>query len=175
MPSCAPGDYTFTPLAADDILAIVELEKQCFPTPWSEEQYKLVLAAGGCRLFGVRCNGGLVGYLAVAMQPGSGEIEIYNIAITDSMRRRGLARKLLATALAAAAQTGVEQAVLEVRRDNVAAIALYESLGFTRIGLRPRYYQDTGEDALVYGLTLTTATRCDNAAGEKVPFPFSET
>lgn len=158
MPSCVSGgDYTFTPLAADDIPAVAALEKHCFPTPWSEEQYRLVVAAGGCRLFGARCNGDLVGYLAVAMQPGSGEIEIYNIAVADSMRRRGLARKLLATALAAAAQSGVEQAVLEVRRGNTPAIALYESLGFTQVGLRPRYYQDTGEDALVYSRMLAAA------------------
>ena len=156
MPFCPfGGDYTFTLLGADDILAVVALEKQCFPTPWTEEQYALVLAAGGCRLFGARCNGELVGYLAVSMQPGSGEMEIYNIAVADAMRRRGLARKLLATALAAAAQRGAEQAVLEVRRSNAPAIALYESLGFTQVGIRPRYYQDSGEDALVFTRPLS--------------------
>ncbi len=148
---------TFTLLGPDAAPAVARLEERCFPTPWSEEQYRLVLAAGACTLFGAYLGEELVGYLAVAMQPGTGEMEVYNIAVAEHARRRGLAKKLLASALKAATNLGVERAVLEVRRGNAPAIALYESLGFVRAGVRPAYYQDTGEDALVYTCSLSDA------------------
>jgi ribosomal-protein-alanine N-acetyltransferase len=64
-------------------------------------------------------------------------------------RRRGVARRLLAAALAEGASRGVVLAFLEVRPTNTRALALYDSLGFQVIGRRNGYYFDTGEDALV--------------------------
>ena len=77
---------------------------------------------------------------------------ILNLAVHPEHRRRGLARRLLAEGLAQARTSGAELAWLEVRTSNLAAQALYASFGFKEVGRRPRYYDDTQEDALL--LTL---------------------
>ena len=79
-------------------------------------------------------------------------MHILNLAVHPGHRRRSIARRLLAEALAQARTLGAELAWLEVRPSNLAALALYESFGFRQVGRRPRYYDDTHEDALL--LTL---------------------
>ena len=64
-------------------------------------------------------------------------------------RRRGLGRRLLLLALQAGRKMGMQKAILEVREGNAPALALYRASGFVRTGRRPRYYADTGEDALI--------------------------
>ena len=93
--------------------------------------------------------GGLVIARAVA-----GEAEILTIGVAPSARRRGLARALLAAALAAARARAAETMFLEVEADNAAAIALYCSVGFTPAGRRRDYY-GAGRDALLFSLRLS--------------------
>jgi ribosomal-protein-alanine N-acetyltransferase len=81
------------------------------------------------------------------------EVEVLFVATHPAHRRRGLARRLLAHALGEAAADGASAALLEVRRSNQGARALYESLGFTAVGERLRYYDD-GEDALLLRAAL---------------------
>jgi ribosomal-protein-alanine N-acetyltransferase len=76
-------------------------------------------------------------------------MHINNMAIHPGWRGRGLGRLLLNKALAAAYALGVRRATLEVRRSNTAARRLYESAGFTMIDVRPNYYSEPVEDALV--------------------------
>lgn len=141
-------------LREEDLTAVAALEATAFPTPWSEEQYRVVMRHGGCVLFGAWLESALAGYIAVAMQPGTGEMEVYNIAVAEELRRGGIGKKLLGLALEAAAGNGVSRAILEVRRSNTPAIALYRSLGFEQAGERKGYYHDTGEDALVLARPL---------------------
>jgi len=72
---------------------------------------------------------------------------LMNIAVDPASRRRGIARALLEALLQRAGRE--EPYTLEVRPSNTPAIALYEQFGFRSAGVRPRYYQDTGEDALI--------------------------
>ena len=88
--------------------------------------------------------GGVIGFLA-CRQTGPGEREILNLAIHPSCRRRGLARKVLNLMLAA----GRGQCFLEVRASNIAAIRLYESVGFRQAGRRENYYSNPPEPAIV--------------------------
>jgi ribosomal-protein-alanine N-acetyltransferase len=67
-------------------------------------------------------------------------------------RRRGIARRLLAETLIAMSEKGARSATLEVRRSNLAAQDLYRKFGFKVVGLRPRYYRDNNEDALLMTL-----------------------
>ncbi len=162
------------PLGNDDIPEVAILEAASFPTPWSEEQYRLVLRQGACKLFGVRLQsgrahsgpGGLIAYIAVAVHAAAEEMEVYNIAVAEKYRKKGLGKRLLRLALRAAAQNGVSRALLEVRESNAAAVALYASLGFQRVGVRRGYYPDTGEDAHVYACVLT---RRESGFSEKQP------
>ena len=137
-------------LGIEGVPAVAALERACFDNPWPETVYARCLEAGGCRLFGILDRGLLVAYLALGVPAGIREMEVYNIAVAETMRRQGLGRRLLAFALSlAAAKTGM-RVMLEVRRGNLPAIRLYESLGFMQVGVRPRYYTDNKEDALVY-------------------------
>jgi ribosomal-protein-alanine N-acetyltransferase len=90
------------------------------------------------------------------------ELHILNVATRDDRRRRGLARAVLATAIAYAREARVRHILLEVRRSNGPAIALYRTAGFFAMGVRARYYPDD-EDAVEMVLTF------DAQSGEIVP------
>ncbi|MFV0421595.1 ribosomal protein S18-alanine N-acetyltransferase [Oleidesulfovibrio sp.] len=138
----------FCRLSAADTDEIVTLEKSCFSTPWTEEQFNLAFKQKIFSVFGFRVSDKVVAYIAV--YHAAGELEILNIATHPDHRRRGYACKLLSMMLQVAAQMGIERALLEVRRNNHPAINLYEHLGFEAVGVRKGYYRDTGEDAIVY-------------------------
>lgn len=75
------------------------------------------------------------------------DAELMTIGVRPERQRQGIARRMLEHLLAQAQTQGARRMLLEVRVDNTPAIALYESLGFTRLGLRKRYYQPEGVDA----------------------------
>lgn len=137
------------PERLDDILA---LEKLTFTTPWSKEQYARLMVAGVCKVFGVMQGeaGPLAAYASVSLNRAASELEIYNIAVLPQFRRQGLARRLAGLVMEAASKLALERAVLEVRAGNIAAVKLYEGLGFTLCGRRPAYYSAPVEDALLY-------------------------
>ncbi len=83
------------------------------------------------------------------------ELEILNLAVAPAERRRGLARSMLEVAVAAAHESGIRRAFLEVRESNAAAIAFYRRQGFAETGRRPRYYASPAEDALVFARELS--------------------
>ncbi|XXT17698.1 ribosomal protein S18-alanine N-acetyltransferase [Sorangium sp. So ce429] len=86
------------------------------------------------------------------------ELHVLNIATCPTARRRGLATALMSRSLEYARQQQVRLLLLEVRRSNRAAIRLYRKLGFTAMGVRPRYYSDNDEDAVEMVLALDPAT-----------------
>jgi ribosomal-protein-alanine N-acetyltransferase len=86
------------------------------------------------------------------------EMHVMNIATHPLHRRKGVAKRLLCHALHHAVGMGVQKAVLEVRPSNLPAVALYSSMGFKIVGRRLRYYQDTGEDAVVMSLDVRGKT-----------------
>ena len=151
--------YTIVPLEKEDAAELASLEALCFPTPWSESQYRQLLEHGECAAndsgsrtlaFGSRsADGELAGYVCLGLHSAIQELEIYNIAVRATHRQRGLGKTLLAHALEDARQRGVARALLEVRPSNAAALALYASLGFAVCGSRRNYYADSGEDALI--------------------------
>jgi [ribosomal protein S18]-alanine N-acetyltransferase len=141
-------ELTSAPMALGDLDQVLDIERASFPTPWTRaafcyeiEQNKV---AHCTTMRGLR---GVVGYLCF-WEIGH-EIHVTNLAVHPAWRRRGVARRLLAAALAEGVVRGVTLAFLEVRPSNTHALALYESLGFQVIGRRNGYYFDTGEDALV--------------------------
>ena len=79
----------------------------------------------------------------------AGEAHISTIAVRPDWRRRGIGELLLVAMLERAVELGADLATLEVRISNVAAQSLYQKYGFAKVGLRPRYYSDRGEDALI--------------------------
>jgi [ribosomal protein S18]-alanine N-acetyltransferase len=144
-----PGAVVLDALRPSDAERCAELERVLFPgdDPWSAGAFREDLRAGATYL-AARRDGRLVGYagLAFVAGPPQAEAEVHTIGVDPAHRRGGIGRRLLRGLLAVA--DGVAATVfLEVRTDNGAARALYESEGFTVVGLRRRYYRPSGADA----------------------------
>jgi ribosomal-protein-alanine N-acetyltransferase len=135
-----------------DIRRCVEIEKILFPTddPWRAPAFHAELDAGGYYLV-VRLDDaddpvGYGGLAVVGRRLGEFEASVHTIGVVPEFQGRGIGTTLL-TALLARADALIAPVFLEVRTDNTSALALYERHGFTRIGLRKRYYQPSGADA----------------------------
>src|SRR5665647_1213972 len=134
-----------------DVTAIGAIETASFPSPWSRwsflaelgQRNSHTLIAGPPSPQPWQTWGYLVFWVVLD------EMHILNLAVHPDQRRRSIALRLLAEALAQARTLGAELAWLEVRPSNLAALALYESFGFKEVGRRPLYYADTHEDALL--------------------------
>lgn len=127
----------------DDVAEIVKIEQACFSTPWSEASVRESLANPASHFYAAYADGETAGYLG--LQIFSGEGYITNVATLPAFRRRGIAKALLQQAM----QNEMEFITLEVRESNAAAIALYASLGFEKVGVRPRFYREPEENALL--------------------------
>jgi ribosomal-protein-alanine N-acetyltransferase len=143
--------------------AVHELEQSCFSMPWSEEQCRGAFMQPFFAAFGLMRGPCLVAYASVYHT--ASELEILNLAVSPPERRRGLGRRTLDMALQVARKMGIERVILEVRAGNFPAISLYQSCGFVKVAVRPHYYSDTGEDALIYvcQLRFPSATGADCA------------
>ena len=126
------------------VSAVAELERQNFSEPWPEIAVRSELT-NKLALWLVAVEDGVVaGY--VGSQTVLQEADMMNIAVADTHRRRGIARMLVEELIC---QLDAYQLTLEVRASNAPAIALYEKLGFTQVGLRKNYYHKPKEDALI--------------------------
>jgi len=119
--------------------------------PWSADSL-LEAARSGMRVWAAELSGETSGFLVG--RHAAGEFEILNLAVLRAHRRRGIASRLLDTALRWARGAGTERMLLEVRASNEAAIRLYARHGFTACGRRTQYYQSPPEDALLFARTL---------------------
>jgi len=143
-------DHSATTLGVADLGGVMDLERMCFRTRWTREQFLLGLERKAFRIVGIHERGVLIAYCAFSVI--ADEMEIMNIATHPFHRRKGLGSRLLAEVLRQCRLEGVAQGFLEVRRSNVGAIDLYEKFGFIQIGTRKNYYPDNKEDALLFRL-----------------------
>lgn len=143
------------PMRRQDLAACAALE-QTAQDPWSAAQLAEELAGqqtgGAARLFVAAQTGRVLG-LAV-FQLAADEASLYTLTVAPVARRQGVARQLLGYALNALHAEGAAVCFLEVRASNLPALALYESLGFARAGMRRAFYQNPPEDAIVMNRTL---------------------
>jgi ribosomal-protein-alanine N-acetyltransferase len=139
--------YEILPMTAEHVPAVAALEAACFSDPWSERSIAGELDNPLARWLVAVEDGTVLGY--VGSQTVLDEADVMNVAVSPDARRRGVARALMIALLDALRETGVKSLTLEVRASNDPAIALYDTLGFTQVGLRPRYYRHPVEDALI--------------------------
>ena len=132
---------------ASDIPVVAEIERRVFTDPWTEAYFLSELRTPMLHARIAERHGALAGYLMAWLDHGTGHLG--NIAVVPEARRQGVAGVLIDDMLARGRSIGVESIALEVRVSNFAAQALYRRYGFRLAGIRPRYYRDTGEDALV--------------------------
>lgn len=141
---------------ADDLERIMALETAMFPSDaWSPATMDAEISGQhGYYLVAIAEDGGLDGYAGLHAPAGSGQGDIQTIAVADRARRRGLGRTLMLALLNEARTRGTTEVFLEVRADNPGAQALYASLGFAEIAVRPNYYQPDGVDAVIMRLAV---------------------
>lgn len=135
-------------MVVDDLDRVLAIEQDSFPTPWTRRHFLHELQANPFGWNLVLCDGDeIIGY--ASMWAAGYELHINDVAVDRSRRREGLGRFLMETVLREGVKRGCAKVVLEVRYRNTAARKLYEKLGFRITGRRRRYYQDTGDDALM--------------------------
>ena len=134
-------------LGAADAEALAALEGACFPDAWDAPAFAAALARPHVRAYGIRDGSTLAAY-GVFHFLGD-EFEVINIAVDPARRGQRLGSHLFAHVLQQADKAGMLQGHLEVRAGNEPAKRLYLRHGFAVVGVRKRYYPDTGEDALV--------------------------
>jgi ribosomal-protein-alanine N-acetyltransferase len=138
----------YNSLTPDDAARCAELEKQLFDgdDPWPVRAFLAELEAKHIRYVAARDDDKLVGYAGISRlgRKKPYEYEIHTIGVDSAYQGQGIARRMMMDLLDYASGGAV---FLEVRTDNEAAIALYESLGFFNVGLRRRYYRASGADA----------------------------
>ncbi|MGI8579622.1 MAG: ribosomal protein S18-alanine N-acetyltransferase [Solirubrobacteraceae bacterium] len=140
-------------LAYSDLPQVMAIERRAFPTPWSLAMFVLELSKPSGICLAALIEGRMVGYLVCSRYDRVWHV--MNVAIDPDRRRNGVATQLLEHLIE---RVGGDEArvTLEVRGSNTPAIALYERFHFKSAGLRRRYYQDNGEDAVVMWRTPAT-------------------
>lgn len=133
----------------EDAGALAALHADAFDRPWSQADIAAVMAGPGALALVVESRG------FILCRAIAGEAEILTLAVSPAARRLGVGRALVEAAAGLAATQAAESLFLEVAHDNVAALALYASAGFERVGLRKGYYA-TGADAVVMRRALNT-------------------
>lgn len=135
-------------MTIEDIEEVCAIELLSFATPWTKESFQQELLTNKLARYLVLVRDGhIVAYAGIWLVLREGHIT--NVAVHPQYRGLGLGRRIVAEILKLACCFGVEEATLEVRPSNEAAIALYRSFNFQENGLRKGYYTDTNEDALI--------------------------
>jgi ribosomal-protein-alanine N-acetyltransferase len=134
-------------MTEEHVPQVAALEAICFRDPWSEASVRSELT-NPLSLWLVAIENDMVaGY--VGSQTVLDESDMMNVAVHPDHRRRGIAESLVTALCDSLKQKGSSSLTLEVRSSNLSAIALYEKLGFTQVGLRKNYYRNPKEDALI--------------------------
>jgi ribosomal-protein-alanine acetyltransferase len=151
-----------------DLDAIMAIETPTFGTDaWSPDtmsselasEHTVYLVATESEAAASEAAQVVVGYVGLLAPLHNGDADIQTIAVAPSVRRRGLGRMLMVAVLRHAVDRGDPNVFLEVRADNPNAQALYVSLGFEQIAVRPHYYQPDDVSAHIMRLTIPEGSR----------------
>jgi [ribosomal protein S18]-alanine N-acetyltransferase len=158
-----PVKVRIEPMRVDDLAVVHSIERASFNAPWPADAYRSELESNRLAHYLVaRVDEEIAGYGGMWLMVD--EAHITTFAIHPTWRRQGIGERLLLAFLDLAGDRGAREATLEVRLSNLPARRLYEKYGFKPVGLRPRYYSDDHEDALI----MTTDRLSDRAMRDRV-------
>ena len=150
-----------------DMAEVLEIEQRCFEFPWSEQDFMRCLRQRNCIGMVAEQGDRVVGFMIYELHKN--RLHILNFAVANQMHRSGIGRQMIDKLIGKLSTQRRTRITLEVRPTNDAAIRLYEGLGFTSAGRRPRYYQDNGEDAVIMWRTPATLVgRLDDVPNAQV-------
>jgi ribosomal-protein-alanine N-acetyltransferase len=157
-----PVKLVIEPMRLEDLDDVHRIELASFATPWPENAYRSELLTNRLASYLVgRVDGRIVAYGGMWLMVD--EAHITTFAVHPGWRRQRIGERLLLAFMDLARDRHAREATLEVRLSNLAARRLYEKYGFRPVGLRPRYYSDNNEDALI----MTTDPLDDRALRER--------
>ncbi|MDX9916492.1 MAG: ribosomal protein S18-alanine N-acetyltransferase [Gudongella sp.] len=131
-----------------DIKRVLEIEKESFSTPWSEEAFRTEIEDNILAVYVVaEVDDEVVGY--GGFWRILDEAHITNIAVGTSMRGKGIGEAILMGMIDYCTKNEIPHMTLEVRKSNQTALGLYKKHGFSEAGIRPGYYTDNHEDAVI--------------------------
>lgn len=150
------SEFQIVPATPDMLPDILALEEACFSSPWTRKMLEAELTTNQFAHFLVarrreesipQAEPTIIGYHCfwIVFE----ELRLMNLAVRESMRRRGVGKALVTEALRLGLEQAATRAVLEVRASNDPACSLYTCLGFVQIGRRPRYYTNPIEHAVL--------------------------
>ncbi len=134
-------------MTLEDLPKVMAIEQVSFSNPWSYEMVKKELSHDWSTVLLAEQGGEVLGFAIFWLVVD--ELHVLNVAVAHAHRRQGIGRAVMEAALEVGLTHRCRIATLEVRRSNQAAIALYNSLGFKPVGMRPAYYSDDREDAVL--------------------------
>jgi ribosomal-protein-alanine N-acetyltransferase len=147
-------EVEIAPMRRRHLRGVLAIERSVYPRPWSPGLFTSELSQRGTRCYLVALAPSprpgrrrVVGYAGVMV--GVGEAHVTTVAVHPKEHRRKIATRLLLGLVEASIEMGAEAATLEVRVANRGAQRLYQAFGFAPVGVRPGYYAETGEDALI--------------------------
>ena len=141
------NEYIIRRMTMADVDGVAAVEAATFPTPWSRDAFVSEMKNVAARYLVAERDGEIIGYAGAWIILD--ESHITNIAVLQAHRGQGIGRALTAGLMQYLSNLGAAYATLEVRKSNEVAQKLYVSLGFIKLGVRKRYYEDNGEDALI--------------------------
>lgn len=142
-----PDTISFRRAELRDVHHIRLIDRQVYPTPWSEKLTLQQVTGPGRFHLVAEESGRVVAHAGLVFLDG--DAHIATIAVSPAYQRRGIADEMMQRLFAAAKANGCPEVTLEVRAGNEPAIALYERHGMVVAGRRPGYYADNHEDALI--------------------------
>ncbi len=152
-------DFTLEPATLTDAYDIHLIEKECFSSPWSENQIRDEILKENAIFLTAKNSDNLCGY--ISGQLILDEFYINNVAVTKRYRNNGIASALINNLINRLQETNCVLATLEVRESNVNARRVYEKFGFLNLGIRKDFYSHPKENACIYTLYFNES-ECEN-------------
>lgn len=135
-------------MEAKHIDEVVSVEEECFHTPWTKKDFEREMHENSMAIYKIAIlDGKIIGYAGMWHIVNEGHIT--NVAVLPEYRRTGVGNLLVEELIRIAQELEMIGLTLEVRISNMAAQRLYIKYGFRSEGFRKRYYDDTGEDAII--------------------------
>lgn len=131
----------------EDLEKVCQIERENFSLPWSEKSFQDSMERDDTVFLTAFVNDKIAGYLGCYCIAGVGEIT--NVAVDSSMRRKGIAARLMETLFEEGKKLQTEEFFLEVRESNTGAVAFYTQMGFVTEGIRKNFYEKPVENALI--------------------------
>jgi ribosomal-protein-alanine N-acetyltransferase len=156
-----PVRIRIDPMTVEDIPDVHDIESASFPIPWPAYAFRQELETNRlARYLVVRVGGETVAYAGIWLMVD--EAHVTTFAVLPDWRRRGIGARLMLAILQLSVEMRASVGTLEVRLSNMAARTLYQRFGFRPVGVRPRYYSDNGEDALIMTTDLLSSPSMRN-------------